>query len=108
MVNQVFSGIIQQYKIPVRMPPELFLDLLNEKDRTVVILEHIDYLLKLKGRRSTPYGYAAWSVSQQKAPLSSMKHELRKLKGVGKTTERIIREIIETGNSSYYMNLLNL
>lgn len=35
-----------------------------------------------------------------------MKEELRKLKGVSRTTEAIILEILETGSSSYYERLL--
>jgi len=35
-----------------------------------------------------------------------MKRELRKLRGVGKTTENIIIEILETGRSSYHEKLL--
>jgi len=41
-----------------------------------------------------------------KEPLSTMKGSLTKIKGVGKTTESIIMEILETGNSSYYKKLL--
>ena len=61
----------------------------------MVILEHIDYLLKLEGRTS-PYGYAAYSISQLKEPLSLMKRRLRSVKGVGVVTEKIIREILES------------
>jgi len=71
----------------------------------VVILEHIDYLLKLQGRTS-PYGYTAYSISQLKEPLSSMKRELKRINGVGKVTESIILEILKTGSSSYYKKLL--
>ena len=71
----------------------------------IVILEHIDYLLKLEGGKS-PYGYAAYSISKLAEPLSDMKEELRQLKGVGKTTERIILEILNTGSSAYYQKLL--
>ena len=71
----------------------------------VVVLEHIDYLLKLKGRTS-PYGYAAYSISQLKEPLSSVKRELKKINGVGKVTEKIIVEILKTRSSSYYKKLL--
>ena len=35
-----------------------------------------------------------------------MDGELQKLKGVGKVTESIILEILETGSSSYYEKLL--
>ena len=67
-------------------------------------LEHIDYLLTLEGRTS-PFGYAAYSVSRLKEPLSIMKDRLQELKGVGKMTEGIILEILETGSSSYYEKL---
>jgi DNA polymerase/3'-5' exonuclease PolX len=76
-----------------------------ENDLVIVILEHIDYLLKLEGKRS-PFGYAAYSISKLKNPLSTMNEELRKLRGVGRTTENIILEILETGFSSYYEELL--
>jgi len=71
----------------------------------IVVLEHIDYLLKLKGRTS-PYDYATYSISQLKEPLSSMKRELKRINGVGKVTEKIILEILKTGSSSYYKKLL--
>ena len=35
-----------------------------------------------------------------------MKGELRKIKGVGRTTEVVIREIQETGSSGYYEKML--
>ncbi|MFH1319699.1 MAG: helix-hairpin-helix domain-containing protein [Bacteroidota bacterium] len=83
----------------------LLKEILSENDLVVVILEHIDYLLKMDGKDS-PYGYAAYSISQLKTPLSSMKGELQKLKGVGRITESIILEILETGDSSYYRKFL--
>jgi len=104
-INLTFNRIAKKYKMPKRIPYALFKDILSENDLVIVILEHIDYLLKLEGKRS-PYGYAAYSISQLKEPLSAMKGELRKLKGVGRTTEGIILEILETGNSSYYEKLL--
>jgi len=39
------------------------------------------------------------------APLSTMKNRLREIKGVGEKTEKIILEILETKNSSYYNNI---
>jgi len=96
---------MKKYKILPRIPLALYKDILEENDLVVVILEHIDYLLKLKGRTS-PYSYAAYSVSQLKEPLSSMKRELRRINGVGKVTESIILEILETKTSSYYKKLL--
>ena len=104
-INLTFNSIIKKYKIPPRIPLALYKNVLEENDLAVVILEHIDYLLKLQGRTS-PFGYAAYSISQLKEPLSSMKRELKRINGVGKVTENIILEILETKNSSYFKKLL--
>jgi len=104
-INQRFSSIARKYRIPRRIPPRLYKDILSENDLVVVILEQIDYLLKLEGRKS-PFGYAAYSISKIKEPLASMKGSLRKLGGVGRVTEDIILEILETGSSSYHTRLL--
>jgi DNA polymerase/3'-5' exonuclease PolX len=87
------------------MPLSLYRDILEQNDLVVVILEHIDYLLKLEGKSSS-FGYAAYSISQLKEPLSAMKGELQKIKGVSKAVEAVILEILETGSSSYYEKLL--
>jgi DNA repair photolyase len=104
-IHHAFYEVAKKHKIPVRIPPALYQDILDENDLVVVILEHIDYLLKLKGKRS-PYGWAAYSISRLREPLSLMKGRLQELKGVGKTTEGIILEILETKNSSYLEKLL--
>jgi hypothetical protein len=104
-IHRTFNAVSRKYKIPKRIPPSLYQDILSENDRIVVILEHIDYLLKSQGKTS-PYGFSAYFISKLQEPLSNMKDELQKLKGVGKATEGIILEILETGSSSYYEKLL--
>jgi len=104
-VNTTFDMLSRKYRMPKRVPLDLFKDVLSENDLVIVILEHIDYLLKVQGKPS-PYGYAAYSISQIKEPLSSIKSDLLKIKGVGKITEGIIREILDKGTSSYYEKLL--
>jgi DNA repair photolyase len=104
-LNLGFLTVMRRYQIPKRIPLKLFKDILSENDRVVVILEHLDYLLKLEGKRS-PYGFAAYQVSQLQVPISTMMFELQKIKGVGSTTEKIIKEIIKTGTSQYYEHLL--
>jgi DNA repair photolyase len=104
-INQTFNSIIKKYKIPPRIPLAIYQDILEENDLAVVILEHIDYLLKLKGRTS-PYSYSAYSISQLKEPLSFMRRGLKMINGVGEVTENIILEILDTKNSSYYKKLL--
>jgi DNA repair photolyase len=104
-VNQTFSLLSRKYKIPRRIPPYIYKDILEENDLVIVILEHLDYLSKLEERPS-PYGYAAYSISKLKEPLSGMKNSLRSIKGVGKVTESLIKEILRTGSCSYYDKLL--
>ncbi len=104
-INRMFYAMIKHYHIPARIPPYLYADIVDENDRIVVILEHLDYLLKLRGQPS-PYGYAAYAISQLPVPVSQMIGQLQELKGIGNTTAHIIREILETGTSSYYEKLL--
>lgn len=103
-IAQVFDTVASKYKIPKRMPAMLFNDILELNDVVTVILEQLDYLLRLKGAKS-PYGYAAYSASKLTESISMLKN-LRSIKGVGKTTEGMIKEIVRTGSCSYYEKLL--
>lgn len=100
-LNSVFNQTSLTFNMPRRIPPALYRDILWENDLVTVMLEHLDYFLRLEGKRSS-FGYAAYEISKIEKPLSSMKEELRKIKGVGEKTEEIILEILETKESSYY------
>jgi DNA repair photolyase len=104
-IHRTFNLLIKKYKIPRRIPANLYNDILGGNDLVAVILEQLDYLAKLEGKPS-PYGYAAYCISKLKEPLSGMKGNLRSIKGVGKVTASIIKEILNTGSSKYYENLL--
>ena len=101
MINSVFNQTAKAYNMPRRIPPTLYRDILWENDLVIVMLEHLDYFLRLEGKRSS-FGYAAYAISKLDKPLSTMKGKLREIKGVGEKTEKIILEILETKNSSYY------
>ena len=105
LISQRFNNIAKKYNMPKRMPSALYRDILEQNDLVVVMLEHIDYLLKLEGKPSS-FGYAAYSILQVKEPLSTMKGEMQRIKGVNKTIELVILEILETGSSSYCEKLL--
>jgi hypothetical protein len=105
-LNTLFSTIIKKYRIPACVPARLYRDILDRNDLVVVMLEQINYLLRLRNQRA-PYGMAAWSISQIKEPLSTVRSSLPGLKGVGKSAIKIVREILDTGSSSYYQQLLN-
>ena len=104
-INQTFNLLSRKYSMPRRIPVNLYRDILKENDLATIILEQLDYLAKLEEKPS-PYGYAAYSISKLKEPLSEIKENLRSIKGVGKVTESIIKEILKTGSSKYYENLL--
>lgn len=103
-LHRAFNIIMKCYKIPKRIPLKLFKNIINENDLVIVLLEHIDYLLKLEGKKS-PYGYAAYQISKVEQPLKTMLYKLDTIKGVGKITEGIIHEILSTGSSKYYEKL---
>lgn len=103
-LGRAFGAIAGKYRVPLRMPPALYRDILGEDDLVVVILEHMDYLLRLKGERSL-LGRAAYSISQA-GPLSAVKGHLRELPGVDQTAERVVLEVLETGRSSLHEQLL--
>lgn len=105
-IHRTFNIITNKYRIAKRIPQYLYDDILDENDKIIVILDHIDYLLKMQGKKS-PYGYAAYSISKLQKPLSTIKYDLQSIKGVGKTTEAIILEILEKGTSNYYEKLMN-
>ena len=103
-ISSIFNEASRKYKIDRRMPPSLYNDILSENDLVTVMLEQLDYFLQLDGKRSS-FGYTAYAISQLNAPLSTMKNKLREIKGVGEKTEKIILEILETKNSTYYNNV---
>jgi DNA repair photolyase len=103
-LNKRFYSVIRKTGLPVRMPAEFFADILDENDRVVVMLEQIDYMLKLRGAQSS-YGFAAHTLSRLHQPLSEI-GDLKSIKGIGSQTEKVIREILGTGTSRLYDTLL--
>ena len=104
-INNNFNNLSKKYKIPRRIPPFLFKDILSENDYVFVILEHLDYLMQLEGKKSS-FRWVANSILKLNRPISEMQDELRKIKGIGPKTEKIILELINTGSSSLYDKLL--
>jgi hypothetical protein len=102
-LHEVFAEEIARHQIPPRIPRTLFQDILDENDYVSVLLDQLDYLLKLKNR-TTPFGYASYQISKLDEPVSKLRDDgrLRRLKGVGPTTERVIKEILDTGTCRLY------
>ncbi len=105
IIKRRFNSLAGRYQVSTRIPPHLFRDLLDRKNLVIIILEHLDYPLRAKGN-GLSYGYAARSIAKLKEPLSFIKGDRQKLKGVDDSTEGIIREILKTGTSRFYEGLI--
>jgi DNA repair photolyase len=108
-LNKRFWAIAAAAGIPLRMPPNLYRDLLDERDRIVVMLDQMDYLLRLRGKRSS-YGYAAHTVSRRQGPVSDLSTDNLlpgdQIRGISAKAGAVIAEIISTGTAKEYERLL--
>jgi len=105
-IHRIFEQKASKLKIPIRMPFVTYKNVISENDLIIVILEHLDYMLKLRNQKS-PYGYAAYALSKLQEPIFNISREkLLKMKGIGPVTVKIIQEIIETGRSKYLNGLM--
>jgi DNA repair photolyase len=105
-LNLRFNEIAKKYNMPRRIPAKFYQDMLSENDLVIVVLEQIDYLLKSEGKKSS-FGYAAYSISQLKEPLSTLTGSLQNIKGVNGQVESIIKELLKTGGSGLHRQLMN-
>ncbi len=97
----------KEHNIPLRVPKPVFDDILDETDRVIVMLEQMDYMMRLKGKKG-PYGYAAWSLAKTGEPVSELKDKLESIKGINDKAALVIREILETGNAKAYLQSMEL
>jgi len=104
-LNKLMLEISKYYSIPKRIPFYIYKGILNENNYIGMILQHLDYLVKLYYGKSN-YGQAAREIFNLSKPISEMKYSLKQINGVGKESERIIKEILTTGNCNYYNKLL--
>jgi DNA repair photolyase len=104
-LNARFLRIAARYSLPLRMPPELFADLVDDRDRVVVMLDQMDYLFRLGGRRSA-YGEAARAVARMPDALRETLMRAEPISGVSAKARAVIEEILETGTAGLYEQLL--
>ena len=105
-IEKIFCEATARYRIPKRMPSRIFKSLVSPTELVLLILEQLDYLVTLQGKKS-PYGFAAYALSKTGRPVETLRQdELLKVKGIGPFTAQIIQEIIETGRCGYYEKIL--
>lgn len=106
-IGERFNRIAAKYGVPVRMPPSLYNDVLDIGDKIAVVLEHIDYLMRMRGEKSA-YGYAAYLFSQLPPEAWQNKEKALELGRIAPAAQTVIREILATGRSTYYEKLLGV
>jgi hypothetical protein len=104
-LHERFLRIAERYNLPLRMPPELFGDLLDDRDRIVVILDQLDYLFRLRGKASA-YGSASRAVAGLVEPVREQLLSGKPLPGISGKARALIGEILETGSAELYEQLL--
>jgi DNA repair photolyase len=97
LINARFASIARVLGVSPRMPLRLFKDLLTDKDRVIVLLEHMHAMRELDGAKS-PYGWAAFKVSRHAGPPSE-------IGDISRDAKRAIEEIMTGGTSSVYEEL---
>jgi hypothetical protein len=104
-IHRRFFPIAKQMKLPVRMPDTIFRDLVSPEERVVLLLEHMDYLCRAENRASR-FGQAAYLL--RKSASSFLEGISRPdLSRMDKEAAAAVDEIIKTGSSSLYRNMLN-
>jgi hypothetical protein len=107
-LSRRFYAVSRRYRVPLRIPPELYWKLLDDNDRIMVALEHIEYLLRIRGRRSA-FGRAARTAGSLKEPISEVRQdilEMQRLQAIDPEAAKVIVEMLDTGRSKLYEDLL--
>ena len=108
---EYFGPLIHQtalrHGLPRRIPASLFPQNITAAERAGVMLDQMDSMMRERGLTST-FGRASRSLHSLEVPLESPEgwKNLRRLGGVGPATERMIKEMMDTGTSRTYESIL--
>lgn len=100
-----FAGSASKYKIPVRIPPHIYRPILNRKDTVSVILQHLDYLCRLKGVKND-YAKAAEMIADADIPGENTLFGQPLITGLSGPVSQVVNEILSTGTSVDYEKMI--
>ncbi|MEX2753142.1 MAG: radical SAM protein [Candidatus Freyarchaeota archaeon] len=112
--NQKLNSIILQacrrYEMPLKIPHKIFHGKISIKDECSHVLQQIAYLLDIKGKIGSAYRKAANQIYKTTQDIAKLTKEGRitEIPGVGEKIGKIIQEIIQSGESQYYQELMKL
>jgi len=98
-----FAGLARRNGVPLRIPPALYGGVLSAADRALVTLEHLDYLLRLRGERS-PYGAAARELAARPEIAEDAQQPL--FPELAPEASAVLDELRRTGRSTLLERLL--
>lgn len=125
-IDQIFDQFSRQYKIPFRIPQELFHGAMPIYSEAAMLLAHIGDFLQAKGITRKAYGAAGyaiqkWAFEQKKKTgrrkdfhFSKIEADFRdsiasgtikQLSGVGDVIFKMLTQFIDSGKISYYEQL---
>lgn len=103
-LQDYYNSLTEHTNFPKRIPFDIYKDQLSTNDKVSVMLDQLDYLCKCQ-RMNSPYGKAAWSIRNLKSSIREIA-DLKSIPGIGKFTEKIIRDILKNGESEFYNEML--
>jgi DNA repair photolyase len=103
-INHRFLLAAQRHLIPMRIPISLCQPFVSENELVYLILDQMDYLMKMRGSKTT-LGYLAYQIAALKTPLRGLA-DFSSLKGVNTFTGNLMREVLATSNCRQYQALL--
>ncbi len=103
-LGQLVRAVAQHYGMALRMPREHFERYVTRAELVSILLEHIDYFSRIRGRTS-PFGFAAHQIAQKGYSPEELALLLGSINGVGPVVKKQAREILETGTCRMYERL---
>jgi len=104
-IQRRFAALAGERGIPTRMPPALYEGLLPPAERAMVVLEHLDYLLPLRGQTS-PYREAARALAARPELATGEQLDLFPGAGLSPESAEVLEELRRTGRAALLERLL--
>lgn len=106
-VNRMALQICQELNMPIRIPHHLFKGRIDRGHEVALILMHLALFRELRGLRGQPFRSAALALQRAPETVDVLvnQNRLREVPGVGPVIERLVVEMVESGECEYYRQL---
>lgn len=104
-LGRLVKEVAMHHRMPLRMPSSLFAPLVNRAELAALMLDQMDYLLRMRQQDSS-FRFAASQIAKSGFTPEELALLLPSVKGVGPVAKKVVREILETGSSQMYTQLM--